>query len=57
MPDGPQKVAEARDWLKRAHSDLLSAAVLLRSDPSLPDAALLDCQQAVSARLPEAAHP
>jgi HEPN domain-containing protein len=46
MPHDPQKVAEAREWLKRARRDLESAAVLLAAQPPQVGTALFHCQQA-----------
>lgn len=46
MPSDPQKVAEAREWLKRARTDLESAALLMASQPPHIGPALFHCQQA-----------
>lgn len=46
MPLDQHRVAEARAWLERAHTDLDSSDVLLAADPPRVDTSLFHCQQA-----------
>jgi len=41
------RLEEAREWLQKAKSDLLSAQILMRHDPPVLDTASFHCQQAV----------
>ena len=41
------RLEEAREWLQKAKSDLLSAQILIRHDPPVLDTASFHCQQAV----------
>jgi HEPN domain-containing protein len=47
MRHDPGRVAECRGWLRRAWTDLDSAAILLRSPEPRPESAVFHCQQAV----------
>jgi HEPN domain-containing protein len=45
------QLAEVQEWLQKAHSNLLSARILLAHDPPVFDTACFHCQQAVEKAL------
>jgi HEPN domain-containing protein len=47
----PQRLADTRAWLRRAHHDLLAAKLLLNAARPLPDVAVFHCQQAAEKAL------
>lgn len=46
MPDDPVLWAETQAWLRKADSDLKTAAHCLKASPPLAEAAVFHCQQA-----------
>ncbi|TAK36226.1 MAG: HEPN domain-containing protein [Lysobacteraceae bacterium] len=38
--------SDVQSWLAKAHSDLLSAQILIANDPAILDTACFHCQQA-----------
>ncbi|NOT31163.1 MAG: HEPN domain-containing protein [Planctomycetes bacterium] len=47
MTHDPIRVADTQAWLRRANRDLRAAAHDLKAEPSLHDAVVFHCQQAV----------
>jgi HEPN domain-containing protein len=47
MPHDSGRIAECRAWLRRARSDLDSAAILVGAPEPRPESAVFHCQQAV----------
>jgi hypothetical protein len=55
MPHDPQKVADTREWLRKALEDLQSADVLLHASPPLAGPAAFHCQGPREIRMPAGA--
>ncbi len=51
MPPEPEREADTRAWLSRAHEDLRMATVALEASPPIPGGALFHCQQAAEKAL------